>query len=135
MKISTGISIGAVALLLVSYDVWSALPSRESLKAKRVTHAALSLPIGSTKAQVAALLHKEGMEASYVHHKEGTDFDSDVINNRHTSSNLDDYYIAVIHNTSGGFLNPVSGDTCYSFFFNKKERLIKVTIKELLTGP
>ena len=109
------------------------IPSRNSIKAKRVSHTVLRFPVGSSKAQIAAFLKQEGLEHSYVGDKEGIDFTSAVSDNGYSSANLSGYMVAIIRDTSGGFM--FSGDVQYFFFFDKKGKLIKATAEEILTGP
>jgi len=119
--------------VFIGSSIWSSLPTPESVKAQRVTRAALSLPHGSTKQQVAALLHRESLNDSYISIKEGLDYDSDVRNSGYSQSKLSGYYAVMIRNTSWNF--PVSGDTYYCFFFDKKKKFLKTTVKDILTGP
>ncbi len=136
MKIYKRVFLGLIVLFVVG-AVGAAcvgqIPSRNYLKAKRVSRAALSLPVGSSKAQVAAFLKNEGLEHSYVGDKEGIDFTSAVSDNGYTSANLSGYMVAIIRNTSGGFM--FSGDVQYFFFFDKKGKLLKATAEEIMTGP
>jgi len=125
-------TFAGVLAVFVGFSVWWSSPTPGSLKAKRVTRAALSLPVGSTKQQVAALLHRESLEASYVNDKEGIDFTSDVRNNGYSSANLSGYYVAIIRNSSRVIIG--EADTCYFFFFDKKGRLLKATSQEEFIG-
>jgi len=131
MKALFRISVGMVAAF-IAFSVWWSLPTAESLRAKRVTLAALSLPIGSTKQQVTVLLHRESLNASYVSDKEGLDYGSDLRNNGYSSANLSGYYTAIVRNSSRSFIG--EADTCYFFFFDKKGRLLKATSQEEFVG-
>ncbi len=135
MKIFKRISLGFVVLLIlgsVVSAIGGQIPSRSTLKAKRVTRAVAKLPLGSSKSQVAAYLKSEALEYSYVGDKEGMDFTSAVSRNGYSSANLSGYTVAIIRNTSGGFLT--SGDVQYFFFFDKKGGLVKATAQEVFTG-
>jgi len=52
-----------ITLLLASPIIWLLLPTRESFQAKRINQSVLRLPIGATKAQVAALPNREALES------------------------------------------------------------------------
>jgi hypothetical protein len=128
--------VAGVILLLVVACVGAVLlgkmPNRNFLQAKRVTSAVLLLPLGSSKSQVTALLKSEDLEHSYTGDQEGIDFSSDVSANGYTSADLDGYIVAIIRDTSIGFLT--SGNVQYFFFFDKKGKLLKTTVAELATG-
>jgi hypothetical protein len=134
----TKASILAPYLVLVLFFgglvVWWAMPTREGLKARRVTRAALSLPVGSTKNQVAALLHKEGMggQASYISGKDLIYSSSDMSDNGYTSKDLIGYYVASIFHTSKAIIGDCG--TYYCFFFDKKGGLLKVTVQDRCIG-
>ena len=129
-------SILAPYLVLVLFFgglvVWWAVPTREGLKARRVTRAVLSLPIGSTKNEVAALLHQENMNASYISDKQGLDDESNVTDNGYTSKDLSGYYGASIFHTSKAIIGDCG--TYYCFFFDKKGGLLKVTVQNRCIG-
>ena len=136
MKTSKRIFICLIVLLIVGIigaGFVGQFPSRNYFKAKRVSRAVLGLPLGSSKAQVSAFLKSEGLEHSFVDDKEGIDFTSAVSDNNYTSADLSGYAVAIIRNTSGGFI--ISGDVQYFFFFDKKGKLLKATAEEIFTGP
>ena len=114
--------------------IWWMLPTAEGIKAKRVTRAVRSLPIGITRNQVAALLHKEdmGAQTGYITGEELSTPSSDMEDNGYTAKDLSGYYVASIAHTSKSLIGEC--DTYYFFFFNKKERLIKVTVQEQCIG-
>lgn len=133
MKIFTRIAIGLFALIVVGDILWSQIPSRAALKARRVNQAVSTLSIGSDKNQVIKLLRSEKMGFSVVNGKESLNFSSEVSKNGFSSHQLSGYIIAIIRDTSRSFL--VSGDTQYFFFFDSKGKLLKATHKEVFTGP
>lgn len=90
--------------------------------------------MGSTKNQVAALLHKEGMggQTAYISGEQLSIPGSDMDNNGYTSKDLSGYYEASIFHTSKSLIGDCG--TYYCFFFDKKGGLIKVTIQERCIG-
>jgi hypothetical protein len=112
-------------------SLW-AIASPNYFKAQRFTHVISSLPIGSSKDRVEALLRQEGLEHSYVSDRSSIDFTSAVSDNGYRSRDLSGYIVAIVRHTSGGIL--VSGDRQYFFFFDLEDKLLKAIAKEVLTG-
>ena len=136
MKIFKRVLVGFVIFFIlgcVGISLWTYLPNPNYYKATTFTQKVLRLPVGSSKAHVAALLKNEGLSYSYVGDKEGIDFTSAVMNQGYTSANLSGYMVAIIRDTSRGVL--ITGDVQYFFFFDKKGKLLKATADEVFTGP
>jgi hypothetical protein len=77
------------------------------------------LPIGSSRAEIAAYLDKKGIEHSYISE-----------NNYARNSNCE---VAIIRNTA--FNSPVRTDIQIHFNFNRDLRLASYSVKEIYTGP
>jgi len=108
------------------------IPYRNYLKAKRVSHAALQLPLGSSKAEVTKFLEREGVVYNYIGKKEEIDHTSDVLERGYNSSNIGSYVVADIPYTSGGLC--LWGDVQYLFFFDKRGQLLKTIASERHIG-
>ena len=135
MKLSSLVPFGIPALFMVGVAVWWTLPTPEGVRANRLTRAALQVPVGSTKAQVAAMLHKQGMgdQSIYYSAKDGDlEFNSDVRDSGYKSSFLSGYYCVYVHNSSRALIGQCS--TYAYFFFDKKSRLLKATTQKRCIG-
>ena len=131
-RIFLGLSV-LLVLGVVVVALWDGLPNRNELKARRVSEAVLSLPVGSSRARVISFLDSEGLEYSYVGSKADIVFTSAVRDNGYSSEDLSGYIVAIIRNTSSSLL--VSGNVQYFFFFNKQGELLKATAEDVFTGP
>jgi hypothetical protein len=93
------------------------LPTINYFKAKKVNYLIhRHLPLGSTKAQTKLVLDKEAIENSLDNRPDG-------------SAQLG----AIIRGTSRGGL--VTVDTTYIFSFDYLDKLDKILIEEIATGP
>jgi hypothetical protein len=124
--------IGLMMFLVIGATSMWAIASPNYFKAQRFTNVVSSLPIGTSKDRIEALLQKEGLEHSYVSDRSAIDITSAVAKNGYRSSELSGYIIAIIRDTSGGVL--VSGSMQYFFFFGKDGKLLKATADRVLTG-
>ena len=131
-RVSIGVFVIIVFGILGSAFVGQ-IPSRNYFKARRISEAVLSLPVGSSRARVTAFLDSEELEYSYVGDEDDIDFTSAVRDNGYSWEDLSGYIVSIIRNTSRGLL--VSGDVQYFFFFDKSGNLLKATAKEVFTGP
>lgn len=112
-------------------SMW-AISSHNYFRAQQFTNIVSSLPIGSSKDRIEALLQKEGLEHSYVSDRRAIDITSAVAKNGYRSSDLSGYIVAIIRDTSGGVL--VSGNVQYFFFLGKDGKLLKETANLVITG-
>ena len=94
----------------------------------RLSDAALSLPLGSKQSKVMALFKSEGVDYVHYEDKESIDGTSDVLNNGYSSASLGSFGGAGLHYTSYRVF-PVFAR--YTFFFDKKGKLLKATVKHM----
>jgi hypothetical protein len=125
--------VGLTMFLMVGSTSMWAIASPNHFKAQRFTNTVSSLPIGTSKDRVEALLQQEGLEHSYVSDRSSIDLTSAVRDNGYRSSDLSGYIVAIIRDTSSGVL--VSGNMQYFFFFGKDGKLLKATADRVMTGP
>ena len=136
MKTFKRVSIGVIVILIfgiVGTAFVGQIPSRNYFKARRISEAVLNLPVGSSRARVAAFLDSEGLEYSYVGDEDDINITSAVADNGYSSENLSGHIVAIIRNTSSSLL--VSGNVQYFFFFDKQGKLLKATAEDVFTGP
>ena len=132
MKVLTLLSCGFLAAFFVGLVLWWTLPTPEGVRAAALTRAASQLPVGSTKAQVAALLHRARANADFISTKEQLDYTSEVADNGYTSKDLSGCYVASIFHTSKALIGDCG--TYYAFFFDKKGRFLKFTSQDQCIG-
>ncbi len=112
------IALAAASAILLMYALASAnMPGVNYLKSKQVNYLIQQrLPLGSSKAAVAAFLQSEAIESSFEVNR-----DKSAVG------------YAIIRETGWGL--PITVDTTYQFFFTDRDKLDKISIADIGTGP
>ncbi len=123
--------MGLPCLLLLSVFFFKGVPGSNYWRAKRFSAAVSQrMPLGSSKSQVLAFLKAQKIEHSYI--DSDFEFESAVRDANLKPSQLGGIAFSIIRRTFWGFL--YTADTQFVFFFDKKDKLIKMSQWEVATG-